>query len=288
MIGRHEVGNGRCFIIGEVGLAHDGSLALAHAFVDAIAQAGADAVKFQLHTLAEPNRPLRTRSWQYETRHDQWKRTAFTPEQWAILHDHACNAGLEFLCSPFSVEAVKFLDHLVPAWKIPSGEITNDLLLKAVARTGKLVLLSTGMGTTDEIDRALDMIDEYASPESATYTVLMHATSAYPCPPERIGLNQFGDWVGQAAEGLSDHSGTIYPGLAAVTLGCDVLEVHVKLSEWDQGPDASSSLTPEKLKQLVEGVRFIETMKANPVDKDQMARELQPMRELFMRQSVGI
>lgn len=284
-IGKREVGGGRCFIIGEVGLAHDGSLQAAHAYVDAIYQAGADAVKFQCHLARyEPDAEMRVKHPQYLTRREQWLRTSFNFSEWSSLKNHANAAGMEFLCSPFSVEAVKFLDDLVPAWKVPSGEVTNGLLLEAIAQTGKPVLLSTGMSTNAEWLHAWQTL--YVKNMA---TIVMQCTSLYPCPPEKIGLNdvkiarQYGD-----KNGLSDHSGTIYAGLAAVTLGCDVLEVHVKLSEWDQGPDASSSLTPEKLKELVEGVRWIERAKASPVDKDALAKELEPMRKLFMREPAHV
>ena len=279
-IGGRTIGEGRCFIIGEVGLAHDGSLQAAHAYVDAIAQAGADAVKFQLHIADhEPDAPMRVPHPQYKDRHEQWKRTAFDEDGWQELFNHVLDWGMFFLCSPFSIPAVNWMRAKVMLWKIPSGEITNQPLLRAIAATGMPALLSTGMATHDEVGRA--MLDLANVP-----VVPMQCTSSYPCPPERVGLGVMAKWREYGfAVGLSDHSGTIYPGLAAVTLGCDVLEVHVKLSPWDQGPDASSSIIPEQLKQLVEGCRFIETMKANPVDKDAMARELESMRELFMRKA---
>jgi N-acetylneuraminate synthase len=105
----------------------------------------------------------------------------------------------------------------------------------------------------------------------------------YPCPPEKIGLNLipfFRERYG-CAVGLSDHSGKIYPGLAAVTMGIEVLEVHVTLSRQMFGPDVSVSLTPEELKQLVEGVRFLEAVMTNPVDKDAVANDAADLRSVF-------
>lgn len=256
---------------------------LAHAYIDAIADAGADAVKFQCH-IAEaestPDEPWRVEPrWPTDkSRFHYWKRMEFNSVQWNSLAAHAFARGLAFIVSPFSVEAVDLLKGQVNAWKVASGEVTNGPLLEAIARTRKPVLLSTGMSTWGEIDDAVwGRFRDCA---------LLQCTSAYPCPPERVGLpmiealrDAFRGWG--CAVGLSDHSGTIYAGLAAVALGCDVLEVHVKLSAHDQGFDASSSITPEQLKQLVEGVRFIEKAK-RPVDKDALARELEPMRRLFM------
>jgi N,N'-diacetyllegionaminate synthase len=286
-IGPKHVGDGApCLIVGEVAQAHEGSLGMAHAYVDAIADAGADAVKFQCH-IAEaestPDEPWRVApAWpQDASRYAYWERTEFTPEQWAGLKAHADARGLIFLCSPFSVEAVRLLDPLVPAWKVASGEVTHGALLDAIEATHKPVLLSTGMSGTGE---ALELRRRFRDAWSPV--VLMQCTSAYPCPPERVGLNMLDRWRriyghNLGPVGLSDHSGTIYPGLAAVALGCDVLEVHVTLSREAFGFDVASSITTQELRQLVEGVRFIEKAKT-PVDKDAMAKELEPMRALFL------
>jgi N,N'-diacetyllegionaminate synthase len=283
--GRSNIGseNSRCLIIGEVAQAHDGSLGLAHSFIDAIANAGADAVKFQTHIAAAestPTEPWRVKfSPQDESRYAYWKRMEFTENQWVELKRHADERGLLFLSSPFSVEAVELLERVgVGAWKIASGEVGGSRMFERMAATRLPVFLSTGMSTLREIDRAVDRIKSRGLP-----VTVLQCTTAYPCPPEKVGLNLisfFRDRY-QTAVGLSDHSGTIYPGLAAATLGISVLEVHVTLSRDMYGPDVSSSVTTAELKQLVEGVRFIECMKARPVDKDHLATELQPLRRLF-------
>jgi N,N'-diacetyllegionaminate synthase len=131
------LGSGRCLIIGEVALTHDGSLGLAHAFVDAIAAAGADAVKFQTHIAAAestPSEPFRVKfSRQDETRYDYWKRMEFTEEQWRGLAHHARDRGIVFLSSPFSVQAIELLDRIgMPLWKIASGETSNTMLLDRI------------------------------------------------------------------------------------------------------------------------------------------------------------
>src|SRR5947207_6073547 len=150
ILGGHEFFRNSSCIVGEVAQAHDGSLGMAHAFIDAVARAGADAVKFQTHLAASestPAEPWRTKfSPQDGSRYEYWKRMEFTPEQWSGLADHAHQCGLIFLSSPFSPDAVALLDRLgVPAWKVASGEVTNVPLLEAIARTGKPVLLSSGM-----------------------------------------------------------------------------------------------------------------------------------------------
>lgn len=279
----------RCLIIGEVAQAHDGSLGMAHASVDAIARAGADAVKFQTHIAAAestPGEPWRVKfSPQDATRYDYWKRMDFTEGQWAGLAQHAREEGLFFLSSPFSLEAVELLERVgVAAWKIASGEVGSVQVFERIAATGLPVLLSTGMSSMAKIDAAVDRVKAHSLP-----LAVLQCTSAYPCPPEKIGLNMlsvFRERYG-CAVGLSDHSGTIYPGLAGVALGMDVLEVHVTLSREMFGPDVPVSVTTTELRQLVEGVRFIEKMRAHPVDKDDIAREMAPMRHLFTKSVVA-
>jgi len=280
---------GRCLIIGEVALTHDGSLGLAHAFVDAIADAGADAVKFQTHIAAAestPSEPFRVKfSRQDQTRYDYWKRMEFTEEGWRGLAAHARERGILFLSSPFSVQAVDLLERIgMPLWKIASGETSNTTLLDRILDTGKPVLLSTGMSALEEIDRAVARVRA----RNADVGVFQ-CTTAYPCPPEKVGLNliplyreRYGCWVG-----LSDHSATIYPGLAGAALGIDMLEVHVALSREMFGPDVIASVTTQECRQLVDGIRFIERMRAHPLDKDASAEETAPLRKLFTRSLVA-
>ncbi len=283
------LGRGRCLIIGEVALTHDGSLGLAHAFIDAIAAAGADAVKFQTHIAAAestPSEPFRvTFSRQDAARYDYWKRMEFTAEQWAGLAEHARERGVLFLSSPFSIEAVDLLHRIgMPLWKIPSGETPNTFLLDRILATGAPVLLSTGMSPVAEIDAAVERVRA-----RGVAVGVFQTTTAYPCPPEKIGLNlipfyrdRYKCWVG-----LSDHSATIYPGLAGAALGMDLLEVHVALSREMFGPDVIASVTTQELRQLVDGVRFIERMRANPVDKEQSAHETAHLRKVFTRSLVA-
>jgi N-acetylneuraminate synthase len=288
-LGGRDFSTARCLVIGEVAQAHDGSLGLAHAFIDAIASAGADAVKFQTHIAAAestPGEPWRVRfSPQDATRYDYWRRMEFTQAQWHGLRRHADERGLLFLSSPFSIEAVELLTRVgVAAWKVASGEVANLPMFEAMAATKLPFLVSTGMSPLGEID------DTVARLRAAglAYAVLQ-CTTTYPCPPEKVGLNLipfFRDRYG-GATGLSDHSGTIFPGLAAAALGIDVLEVHVTMSREMFGPDVRSSLTTAELRTLVDGLRCIETMRAHPVDKDAAAADLAEMRRLFTKSVVA-
>ena len=270
-------------------MSHDGSLGLAHAFIDAIADAGADAVKFQTHIASAestPAEPFRVKfSRQDASRYDYWKRMEFSENQWRGLATHCDERNLLFISSPFSFEAIDLLQRVGQAlWKVASGEVSNVPLLDRVLDTGKPVLLSTGMSSLAETDAAVARVKARGSDVG-----VLQCTTAYPCPPERVGLNlipvyreRYGCWVG-----LSDHSGTIYPGLAGVAMGLDVVEVHVALSREMFGPDVIASITTAELRQLVDGIRFIERMRANPLDKDASARETDPLRRLFTRSVVA-
>jgi N-acetylneuraminate synthase len=140
------------------------------------------------------------------------------------------------------------------------------------------------MNPLDEIDAAVQLIQSHDLP-----LAVLQCTSAYPCPPEQVGLNVLEELRQRyrCAVGLSDHSGTIYAGLAAATLGVEVLEVHVTFSRETFGPDVPASITTAELRQLVEGIRFIERMTAHPVDKNAMAYQLLPLRKLFGKSLVA-
>ena len=276
-------------MIAEVGQSHDGSLGTAHAFIDAIAEAGADAVKFQTHIAAaesSPGEPWRVKfSPQDDTRFEYWKRMEFTAEQWRGLKEHADERDLLFLSSPFSEEAVDLLTDIgVAAWKIASGQITDLWMLERLAKTGWPVLLSTGMSPLEEVEWAVG----WARGKGLDVAV-MQCTSAYPSTIGGVGLNVMADFRDRlgVAVGLSDHTGTIYPSLAAAALGAQLLEVHATFSRQSFGPDVPASVTFDELRTLVEGVRATETMLANPVDKDAVAVEMASMRELFTKSIVA-
>ncbi len=272
-------------IIGEVAQTHDGSLGQAHAFIDAIANAGADAVKFQTHIAAAestPQEPWRVKfSRQDDTRFEYWQRMEFTKQQWGSLKDHADERGLLFLSSPFSLQATELLDEIgMSVWKIASGEINNNQLLKRIIATQKPIILSSGMSDWKELDAAVMQVQQIGNP-----LAVLQCTSAYPCPPEKIGLNMLELLRTRydCSTGLSDHSGNIFAGLAAATLGAEVLEIHITLSREMFGPDVPASITTDELRQLVDGVRTIEKITSNPVKKEEIAAELAPLRQIFTK-----
>lgn len=283
-IGDREVSpSARPLIIAEVGQAHDGSVGFAHAYIDAVADTGADAVKFQTHIAAAestPEEPFRVPfSYEDRTRFDYWKRMEFREEQWAELKHHAEEVGLIFLSSAFSVEAFKLLDRLgVTAWKVASGEITNEPLLRCMAESKKPILLSSGMSDYGTIDRALEVCDGQTR-------AIFQCTSRYPTPFASVGLNLITDLRQRYAipVGLSDHSGTIYPSIAAMAIGACLVEVHIVLSRASFGPDVQASVTLTELRQIVEARDAVYAMHSNPIDKDKEAATFEHMRTVFQK-----
>ena len=280
-----EVGNSRTFIIAEVAQAHDGSLGTAHAYIDAASKTGVDAIKFQTHIASAESsidEPWRVKfSRQDETRFDYWKRMEFSREQWLGLKEHAESRGLVFLSSPFSNEAVDLLEDLgISAWKIASGEVSNPLLLKHIAKTGKPVILSTGLSTYDELDLACSIFTSMDCP-----IAILQCTSSYPTPASEVGLNVMQELSDRYScpAGLSDHTASIYTGIAAATLGASLLEVHITLSKDSFGPDVPASLTTEELAQLVAGIRHVETLLANPMDKAAQQSGFDEMNQIFRK-----
>lgn len=285
-IAGRPLGSGhRAFLIAEVAQTHDGSLGLAHAFVDAAAECGADAIKFQTH-IADAESTLDEKfrvafSNQDATRYEYWKRMEFSPEQWSGLAGHARDKGLVFLSSAFSVAAIDLLESVgVPAWKVGSGEFRSQDLLERLCRSGLPILFSTGMSTWQEIENAVATIQSLGAP-----LALFQCTSRYPTSLEEVGLNVIGDLRERFGlpVGLSDHSGSIYPSLAALARGADLIEVHLTLDRRLFGPDVPVSLTPDEFRTISEARDAFATIDANPVDKDAMAQDLGSMRELFTK-----
>ena len=277
------------FIIAEVAQAHDGSLGIAHSYIDAAAQAGADAVKFQTHIASAestPHEKWRVKfSRQDASRYDYWKRMEFSEKEWKGLKEHAEEKGLVFFSSPFSSEAIELLKRVgVGMWKIASGEINNLPFLEEIASTGLPVIISTGMSNWEEIDRIVDFFKS-----KDIDITLMQCTSMYPTPPEKIGLNIINEFKEKydCRAGLSDHSGLPYTSIAAAALGAEVIEVHLTFSKDMFGPDVPASLTVEEMSEMVKGVRLVEKIISNPVDKDEMAEELKDMKLLFNKSIVA-
>lgn len=261
------------FIIAEVAQAHEGSLGIAHSYIDALAKTGVDAVKFQTH-IAEAEssgfEQFRVKfSYEDQTRFDYWKRMEFSPQQWLELKKHCDEAGVEFISSPFSCEAIDLLEEIgVKRYKVGSGEISNHLLLEKLGNTGKPVILSSGMSDYAELTEALDFLKGFGAEVS-----LLQCTTAYPTLPPQWGLLE----VPKLKErfrvpiGYSDHSGRIESSLAAYTLGASILEFHAVFDKRMFGPDAKASLEIDQVTELVTSIRNLQVAFASPHSKDDVS-----------------
>lgn len=261
-------------LIAEVGQAHDGSLGIAHSYIEAFAETGIDAIKFQTHIAeaeSSAEEPFRVNfSYEDKSRYDYWRRMEFTPDQWAGLKEHCEKVGVEFISSPFSVAAVNILERLnVKRYKVGSGEVTNHLLLHRLGETGKPLILSSGMSSFAELRAAVKLLKTYGIPLS-----ILQCTTAYPTKPEQWGLNVMKELHDEfkVPIGFSDHSGEIYACLAAAAQGAQILEFHAVFDKRMFGPDSTASLTIDQVKLLVQGVRQIERALSKPVEKDDDSR----------------
>ncbi len=258
------------FLIAELGQAHEGSLGIAHSYIDALAKTGVDAVKFQTH-IAEAEsssyEPFRVKfSYEDDTRFDYWRRMEFTKEQWIGLKEHCDEAGVEFISSPFSNAAVELLEEIgVKRYKIGSGEVNNFLLLDRVARTGKQIIVSSGMSSFQELDKTIQFLQK----RNANIQILQ-CTTSYPTSPENWGLNVISELKSRykLPVGFSDHSGDIYASLFAAAQGAEILEFHAVFDKTMFGPDAPASMTIDQIAQLVKGIRQLDVAAKNEIDKN--------------------
>ena len=276
----------KVYVIAEIGNVHDGSIGNARKLIELAAQCGADCVKFQTHIApAETtvNAPMPS-YFKGEPRYEYFERTGFSEAQWLQLKAFADHINIDFLSSPFSAEAVDLLERVgVPKYKVPSGEVTNLPMLERIARTGKQVLLSSGMSNWDELDQAISTLRTYHDD-----IVVMQCASSYPCPPQLAGLNV----IGQMRErwhlpvGYSDHTLSNSACLSAVVLGACVVEKHLTFSKKMYGSDAANSAEPGQFMALVAGIREISQMLNNPVDKDDISA-YEGMKKVFEKSVVS-
>jgi len=256
--------------IAEIGQAHDGSLGMLHAYIDAVSKTGVNAIKFQTHIAdaeSSIHEPFRVQfSKQDKTRFDYWKRMEFTEEQWIEIGKHCKEVGLVFISSPFSNAAVDILEKAnVEYYKIGSGEVNNFLLLKKVIDTNKAIIVSSGMSSFEELDKTVAFLKQH----NADFSILQ-CTTNYPTQPESYGLNviqQLKDRY-DVKIGFSDHSARIATGIAAVALGAEIIEFHVVFDKKMFGPDVSSSFTIEETQELIKGINAVAIAMKNPVDKN--------------------
>jgi len=263
-IGGHEVGDdARCFVIAEAGVNHDGDPRRAHALVDAAADAGVDAVKFQAFRAEElaavgAASPPYQRETGAATQRELLRGLELDAEDFAALARHAEERGLVFLASAFDEASIELLDRIgVAAFKVASPDVANPLLLESVGARGRPVILSTGTADLAEVEAALRRLRVAGAHE----LVVLHCTSAYPAPAAEANLRAITtmrDALGVPV-GFSDHTAGDAVALAAVALGAAALEKHFTLDRALPGPDHRASLEPVELAGLVTEIRRVES-----------------------------
>ena len=274
-------------LIAEIGSVHDGSFGNACKLVELAARCGVDVVKFQTHiSSAETirNAPM-PEYFSGEPRYEYFERTGFSPGQWRELLKECVHQGVKFLSSPFSIAAIDLLEDIgADMYKVPSGEVSNRPLLEHLAALGKPVLLSSGMSSWAELDRAVEILRDRVELN------VMQCTSAYPCPPERAGLNVLAEMRRRYGKGVtlgfSDHTAGIAAGPAAAALGATVIEKHLTFSRAMYGSDAANALEPDAFALYCRSVREVWTMLSHPVDKDDVG-SFEEMKRVFEKSVVA-
>jgi sialic acid synthase SpsE len=260
-IGSHQIGPGHpCYVIAEIGINHNGEVDTAKKLIDVAFEAGCQAVKFQKRTpeISTPEAQknvMRETPWGEMTYLDYKRRIEFGDDEYSEIGRYCQELGIDWFASPWDVPSVEFLErHNVIAHKVASASVTDVELLEALKATGKPIILSTGMSTMDEVDRAVAIV-------GTDNLVLMHATSTYPLDPTEANLKvmdtlreRFGVPVG-----YSGHETGLQISLAAIGMGANALERHITLDRAMWGTDHGASLEPSGLSRLVRDVRVIES-----------------------------
>lgn len=257
-------------IIAEAGVNHNGSIELAKQMVEQAKAAGADYIKFQtfrpealVSKYAEKAAYQKETTGAGESQLEMLQKLALTQEQFCELKKYCEQVGIGFLSTPFDLESIDFLEGLhMDFWKIPSGEITNLPYLVRIARTGREIVMSTGMCSITDIEAAMDILQK----NGAGAITLLHCNTQYPTPMEDVNLRvmhtlreHFGVPVG-----YSDHTVGIEVPIAAAALGATVIEKHFTLDHTMEGPDHRASLEPDELRAMVAAIRHIEVALGDP------------------------
>jgi len=260
-----------CFIIAEAGVNHNGKVDLARQLIDAAAAAGADAVKFQtfhadniVTNTAKKAEYQKSTTSSNESQYEMIKNLELSDNIFQELSDYADSKGIIFLSTPFDEESVDLLDQIgVPAFKIPSGEITNFPLLKKIAEKKKPLILSTGMATLGEVEDAVNYVKTHGTEE----IVLLHCTTSYPAPIKSVNLRVMNTLrcAFQIPVGYSDHTKGITIPIAAAAMGAQVIEKHFTLDRSLLGPDHQASLEPHELEAMVTAIRDVEFALGNEI-----------------------
>jgi N-acetylneuraminate synthase len=281
-LGSRLVGPGHpVYVTGEIGINHNGELDNAFALIDAAAEAGCDAVKFQKRTpeVCTPRDQWdveRDTPWGRMTYIDYRHRVEFDEDDYRAIGEHCAKRGIDWFASPWDVESVAFLEKFdVPCHKVASASLTDDELLRAIRATGRTAVLSTGMSTPKQIRHAVEVL-------GSENILLCHATSTYPAKAEELNLRVIETLRGEFPNvpiGYSGHETGLQTTLAAVALGACFVERHITLDRAMWGSDQAASVEPQGLSRLVRDIRAVEESLGDGVKKVYES-ELKPMQKL--------
>ena len=254
------VGDGHpTYIIGEIGINHNGSVQTAKELIRASFEAGVDAVKFQKRTpeICVPDHQksqMRDTPWGYISYLDYRYKVEFSREEYEVIDAYCKSLGIDWLASSWDIPSLEFIESFdPPAHKVPSALLTDHELLRAMKKTGKPIILSTGMSTMEEIRESVDIIGE-------DNLLICHTTSSYPCPPDELNLNMI-QTLKKAFScpiGYSGHEVGLVPSALAVALGACLVERHITLDRAMWGSDQAASVEPQGVRTLVKYIRVTE------------------------------
>jgi len=261
-------GNNPSYIIAEIGLNHNGSLDIAKKLIDVAVLAGCDAVKFQKRNpekcVPEKQRNvIRETPWGEMTYFEYRYKVEFQKKEFDEIDRYCKEKQIDWLASAWDEDSLDFLNSYdVNAHKVPSAALTNDSLLRKYNETNKVIILSTGMSNTNEIEHAISLLDQ-------NRLILLHATSTYPCVPEELNLNIIPHYLSKYSFpiGYSGHEVGLQTTYAAVALGAKVVERHITLDRSMWGSDHAASIEPQGLIRLVRDIRIIEIAKGDGIKK---------------------
>lgn len=260
----------RTLIIAEAGVNHNGSLETAKSLIRAAKECGADVIKFQtakLESLVSKSAPMAEYQMKNtgvkQSQKEMLRKLLLPFDDFHILSDCCKEFNIQFLSTPFDIDSIHFLNSLQDIWKVPSGEITDYPYLVEIAKTGKEVILSTGMSEMNEIHEAVDLLWK----QGAKGIRILHCTTNYPTPMEEVNLNVLNELKDEfhCPVGYSDHTKGIEISIAAVAMGASVVEKHLTLDRNMPGPDHKASLEPYEFKNMVQAIRNIEIAKGSGV-----------------------
>ncbi len=269
-IGNRMVGDGHpAYVIAEIGINHNGDIEIAKQIIDAAVHAGVDAVKFQkrtpeVATPPEQQKQMRETPWGYITYLEYRHKVEFTAEQYHEIDVFCRERNIRWMVSVWDELAVDFMENFdTPAYKIPSASLTDHKLLKHVRKTGKPMIISTGMSTMDQIQKAVKVIGE-------ENLIIMHCTSTYPCEPEELNLKMIETLRSEFPNnpiGYSGHEVGLVPSAIAVSLGACMVERHMTLDRAMWGSDQAASVEPGGFERLVKYIRVAEASVGDGVKK---------------------